>query len=507
MPGCKQDIIEGESFLGDEHWTVTRAEQDAGEVYSDCKQCIRLISACLPNRLVAAASAVYDFAVDKKIYTVSRLNQEVQSLLETGFGTLWLQGELSNFSRPGSGHFYFSLKDSQSQIRCAMFKGRNRYVDFTPQSGDAVLVRGKLGLYAARGDFQLIVEHMEPAGAGKLQAAFEATKRDLDARGWFSAEHKQPLPSLPRTIGVVTSPTGAALRDVLQVLQRRYRQSRVIIYPTLTQGSAAAANIAKALTVANSRAEADVILLVRGGGSLEDLWPFNELIVAEAIRHSRIPIVAGIGHEVDVTISDLVSDLRAPTPSAAAELATPDTSSLQRRVDEAERNLLRAQKKTISGREAVLAQFTTRLNLRHPQRQIQEQIQRIDEWENRLTRAWQNRYQNKQSRVQSASLRLGSHSPSKQLSKHQSHLRRLLNQLEISTINRHRKARSDYEILARALHGVSPLAVLDRGYSLVTKDEKLITHANDLQPGDIIKGRLASGGFDAAVTVVTPETR
>jgi len=248
--------------------------------------------------------------VEKKIFTVSRLNQEVQKLLESGFGTLWLQGELSNFSRPASGHFYFSLKDSQAQIRCAMFKGRNRYIDFQPASGDAVLVRGKLGLYSARGDYQLIVEHMEPAGAGKLQAAFEATKRDLDARGWFDSSSKKALPNLPKTIGIVTSPTSAAIRDVLQVLNRRYRQSSIIIYPTLTQGSAAAPNIVRALNQANQRQEVDVLLLVRGGGSLEDLWAFNEISVATAIRESAIPIVAGIGHEVDITISDLVSDLR-----------------------------------------------------------------------------------------------------------------------------------------------------------------------------------------------------
>ena len=214
---------------------------------------------------------MYALSVDKKIYTVSRLNQEVQRLLESGFGTLWLQGELSNLSRPASGHFYFSLKDSQAQIRCAMFKGRNRYIDFQPDNGDAVIVRGKLGLYAARGDYQLIVEHMEPAGAGKLQAAFEATKKALDARGWFAAEHKQPLPALPTSIGVITSPTGAALRDVLHVLKRRYRQSQVIIYPAMTQGAAAAPTLVRALQQANERREVEVLLLVRGGGSLEDL--------------------------------------------------------------------------------------------------------------------------------------------------------------------------------------------------------------------------------------------
>ncbi|MFK7855690.1 MAG: exodeoxyribonuclease VII large subunit [Granulosicoccus sp.] len=443
-------------------------------------------------------------APTRKIFTVSRLNQEVQQLLEKGFGTLWLQGELSNFSRPGSGHFYFSLKDSRSQIRCAMFKGRNRYVDFQPDNGDAVIVRGKLGLYAARGDFQLIVEHMEPAGAGKLQAAFEATKNDLNQRGWFAAEAKQSLPAMPGTIGIVSSPTGAALRDVLQVLARRYRAAQIIIYPTVTQGAAAAPAIAEALQTANVRAEADVLLLVRGGGSLEDLWAYNEIAVAEAIKDSRIPIVAGIGHEVDITISDLVSDLRAPTPSAAAELATPDTSSLQRRVDDARRALLRAIQANSASSKQIMKQLLTRLYLRHPEQQLQEQTQKIDDLAQRLARAWQSSAQRLATRRQRAATRLAASSPSVQLERHLARQRSLEARLTVAMGIRRQRAQSQFDLLARSLHNVSPLAVLDRGYALVRKNDRVLLSAANVSPGDEIQARLATGEIVAVVSATRP---
>lgn len=438
-------------------------------------------------------------AGNRKVFTVSRLNQDVQSLLETDFGTLWLQGELSNFSRPGSGHFYFTLKDSRSQIRCAMFKGRNRYVDFNPENGESVLVRGKLGLYAARGDFQLIVEHMEPAGAGRLQAAFEANKRKLDALGWFDTKTKKALPRLPQTIGVVTSPTGAALRDVLHVLSRRYRQARVIIYPTLTQGAAASPAIVKALGQANERNEVDVLLLVRGGGSLEDLWAFNEVDVASAIRASNIPVVAGIGHEVDVTISDLVADLRAPTPSAAAELATPDTSALQMRVVSAARQLLQLQSAQQTTLARQLKQLNTRLELRHPERQLHEQTQRMDELQRRLHSSWARVSQQNQARHSAIEARLHVCSPANKVQQQKSSLTALNQRLESSTLVVQNSARSRFEVLARALSSVNPLAVLDRGYAVIKKQQKVILNVDDISLGDKISGRVATGEFTAIV--------
>ena len=443
---------------------------------------------------------MYPSAVEKKIYTVSRLNQEVQRLLETGFGTVWLQGELSNFSRPSSGHFYFSLKDSQAQIRCAMFKGRNRYVDFKPDSGDAVVVRGKLGLYAARGDFQLIVEHMEPAGAGKLQAAFETTKRELDALGWFASEDKIALPALPQTIGVITSPTGAALRDVLQVLKRRCRLARIIIYPTLTQGKAAAPDIAKALNLANARAEADVLLLVRGGGSIEDLWAFNEIQVAEAIRACTLPVVAGIGHEVDITISDLVSDLRAPTPSAAAELATPDTSTLQQKVDSARQNLVRSQSRRLQLLQSALEQQTARLYLRHPENRLREQSQRVDELDQRLLRAMHNQMGQRSGHLQSTARSLAARSPGYRIHRLSDRIESLRARLQGAAAKQHTASRARFELLARTLHSVSPLAVLDRGFAIVSKDGKPVTDVENVKPGEEIKARLANGEIQAIVS-------
>lgn len=449
-------------------------------------------------------AGVYACLVDKKIFTVSRLNQEVQKLLESGFGTLWLQGELSNFSRPASGHFYFSLKDSQSQIRCAMFKGRNRYIDFQPESGDAVLVRGKLGLYSARGDYQLIVEHMEPAGAGKLQAAFEATKRELDAKGWFDASTKKPLPTLPKTIGIVTSPTSAAVRDVLQVLNRRYRQSSIVIYPTLTQGSNAAPNIVRALTTANERQEADVLLLVRGGGSLEDLWAFNERVVANAIRESRIPIVAGIGHEVDVTISDLVADLRAPTPSAAAELATPDTSTLDKSLTTAYQQLIRNHSNKLASIRRTVDALNKRLQLRDPEIRMREQAQRIDDLENRLRRAWSSQHQSQRASLQAASSRLRAYSPANRLKGFQRALEGLTARQTTAMLNQQRQSRSQFELLLRTLHSVSPLAVLDRGYAIVTKNERPVTKITDIKPEEEVTTRLSDGEIVAVVKQTKP---
>ena len=459
---------------------------------------------CLPVYASKMTSKTQDISAQRKVYTVSRLNQEVQRLLESDFGTLWLQGELSNFSRPGSGHFYFTLKDSQSQVRCAMFKGRNRYVDFDPQSGDAVLVRGKLGLYAARGDFQLIVEHMEPAGEGRLQAAFDATKRKLAADGWFDTDTKHTLPKLPKTIGVITSPTSAALRDVLQVLARRYRQSTVIIYPTLTQGAAAAPGIIKAIEQANRRNETDVLLVVRGGGSLEDLWAFNEIEVARAIRNSVIPIVAGIGHEVDITISDLVADLRAPTPSAAAELATPDTSSLSQRVNDLTRQLEKLQYALVSALQQRLQQQHTRLQLRHPERQLREQSQRVDELHSRVLRAWLTRLRQHQHRVQGLSTRLEANSPVVQLQQQLAAWRSLHQRMTAAVTMRQERATARFELLLRALHGVSPLAVLDRGYALVKKDDALLRDSASVIPGDKISARLTNGEVDATVIATRP---
>ncbi|HKL78459.1 MAG TPA: exodeoxyribonuclease VII large subunit, partial [Gammaproteobacteria bacterium] len=276
---------------------------------------------------------------DLPVYTVSRLNHEARGLLESGFPLLWIEGELSNLSRPSSGHMYFTLKDEQAQVRCAMFRGRNRLLRFKPADGTKVLIRAQVSLYVARGEFQLIVEHMEEAGEGALQRAFEELKRKLAAEGLFADELKRPLPTFPRQVGVITSATGAAVRDVLTTLRRRFPALPVVVYPVPVQGQAAAPAIAEALATANRRAECDVLILTRGGGSLEDLWSFNEPEVARAIRTSDLPVVVGVGHEVDVTIADFAADVRAPTPSAAAELVVPDAREWLATLDRLRRRL------------------------------------------------------------------------------------------------------------------------------------------------------------------------
>lgn len=443
----------------------------------------------------------------RRIYTVSRLNQEVQSALESGFGTLWLQGELSNFSRPASGHFYFSLKDSQSQIRCAMFKGKNRYIDFEPQSGDEVLVRGKLGLYAARGDFQLIVEHMEPAGAGKLQMQFEATKKKLLELGWFDQDAKQALPEMPQRIGVVTSGTGAAVQDVLKVLARRCPQAQIIIYPTLVQGSAAAPKIVDAIQTADRRSEVDVLLLVRGGGSLEDLWAFNDERVAQAVFECSLPLVCGVGHEVDVTICDFVADLRAPTPSAAAEMATPDGEIVVQRVDTAKTALRRILRAQLSLNGNQLQSLNERLQMRHPRRLLEDRGQRIDELENRLQQTMQSVTHARQLQLTNLTNRLRSHSPNQQLTR----LHAALGNMELRLNNAVQKqlttSNNRWALAARALDTVSPLATLERGFAVVKHKQKVVSNASKLAPGDDITTQVAQGLIHSKVEKIEAKTK
>ena len=265
----------------------------------------------------------------RKVYTVAALNREARSVIEDNLGVVWVEGELSNLARPASGHMYWTLKDENAQLRCAMFRQHNRQLGFEPRNGQQLLARGRLSIYEARGDYQLIVEHAEPAGEGALRQRFEALLRKLSAEGLFDDIHKRPLPTLPARIGVVTSPSGAAIRDVLNVLGRRSPATRVLIYPTPVQGEGAAEQIAATLALANRRRDCDLLILARGGGSLEDLWAFNEEVVARALFDVDIPVIVGVGHEIDMTIADFVADRRAPTPSGAAEIAVPDQRELR----------------------------------------------------------------------------------------------------------------------------------------------------------------------------------
>ncbi|RMD80440.1 MAG: exodeoxyribonuclease VII large subunit, partial [Gammaproteobacteria bacterium] len=344
----------------------------------------------LPAAPLEAPAALPEepLAPGRRVYSVSQLNREARALLEEGFPLpVWVEGELSNLARPSSGHLYFTLKDEGAQVRCAMFRGRNRHLAFRPENGMQVLALGRIGLYEPRGDFQLVVEELEEAGEGHLRRELERLKRRLAAEGLFDASLKRPLPPFPRRIGVVTSPTGAALRDVLSVLRRRWALARVLVYPVPVQGAAAAPAIAEALALASARADCQVLILTRGGGSLEDLWAFNEEAVVRAIRACALPVVSAVGHEIDWTLADLAADRRAPTPSAAAELVSPDAAELLGLLQARLGHLAQA-----AGRRLALAgerhrAARRRLLVQHPGRRLQRGAQRLDELELRLGRA------------------------------------------------------------------------------------------------------------------------
>ena len=433
--------------------------------------------------------------------SVSELNHQARHLLESSFMQVWVEGELSSFSRPSSGHWYFSLKDRKCQVRCAMFRGMNQRIRTPPKEGDQVRIRGKVTLYENRGDFQIIVEHVEPAGLGALQQAFEELKRKLLAEGLFEQASKKPLPSLPRHIGVVTSPTGAAIHDILTVLARRCPAIPVTLYPTAVQGKAATADIVRAIEAAQNHGVADVLIIGRGGGSLEDLWCFNEEAVARAIAACRIPTVSAVGHEVDVTIADFVADLRAPTPSAAAEKISPDQSDWLKQLRDREFRLSNAMGLALKRLGTQLGHLSARL--RDPRRELLEKAQRMDELELRLRKAIRQRLTTVGVRNDHLRQRLVMQSPHRQLSDSQDALRRVSERL-VSVMQQDLKQRRDnLEHAAQTLNVVSPLATLGRGYSIVRDNNgNILRDASNVNPGDTISARVARGEMTAKVTSV-----
>jgi exodeoxyribonuclease VII large subunit len=395
-----------------------------------------------------------------EVLTVSALNREVRRLIEQGLGSVWVEAEISNLARPSSGHIYFSLKDEKAQVRCAMFRQQNRRLGFEAANGQQVLVRARASLYEPRGDYQLIVEHMEEAGEGALRRRFEALKAKLEAEGLFDAARKRELPAIPECIGIITSPTGAALRDVLISLKRRFPATRVLIYPTSVQGDKAASEIVAALERAASRAECDLLILTRGGGSLEDLWPFNEEIVARAVDAVSIPIIVGVGHETDFTIAEFVADLRAPTPSQAAELAVPEQSDYLDRLFGVAQALERFLRRRARDEQRKLETLEHRLARAHPGVALRAKQQRVDEIEGRIKRA--------------------------------------LKQAIIDVASR-------VKLVERSLVALSPLATLDRGYAIVTRktDGELVTSSAGVATGSQIDVRLAEGELAATVDSTT----
>jgi exodeoxyribonuclease VII large subunit len=437
----------------------------------------------------------------REIYSVWQLNREVRELLESGFARIWVEGEISNLARPPSGHLYFSLKDARAQVSCALFRNVATRLGFKPENGTQVLVRAEVSLYEARGNFQLIVNHMEEAGDGALRRAYEALKQRLFDAGLFEPEHKQPLPALPSCIGVITSPGGAAIRDVLAVLKRRFPAIPVIIYPTLVQGDSAATQIVAALETAQRRQECDVLLLTRGGGSLEDLWPFNEEIVARAVHACRLPLVSAVGHEIDVVISDFAADQRAATPSAAAELLSPDQTEWLARLDQLQQRLSSQMQQKLQQNNERLNWLQRRTLQTHPGRRLQQQSQRLDDLSLRLSRAWPHRYTQWLAYCSALSARLKQQSPGQQLQRLETGTAQLAQRLEYCINIQLSGRREKLAILSRALDSISPLATLQRGYSITLKQpEGIVVHtASQTRIGDTLETRLATGSIISQV--------
>jgi exodeoxyribonuclease VII large subunit len=437
----------------------------------------------------------------RHILTPSTLNRLVRGLLEDALPLVWIEGELSNVARPASGHLYFTLKDSAAQVRCAMFKTKSIGLRFKPADGMQVLVRARVGLYEPRGEFQLVAEHMEPAGEGALQREFERLKAQLDAEGLFAQDHKRPLPHFARRIGVITSATGAAIRDVLSVLGRRWPLVDVEVLPVPVQGREAPPAIVSMLRKASASGRYDVLLLTRGGGSLEDLWAFNDEQVARAIYASQVPVVSAVGHEIDFSIADFVADLRAPTPSAAAELLVPDARAQLRHLEQLHQRIVAIQERRLQQRIQRVDHLLVRLQAQRPQARLARDRERLLQLQRRLLGARVAQLQHLKGRLDRAHAHLLAQHPRQQLAllrqrleQHAVHLRRLVeHKLE--------RERLTLQQTARALHAVSPLATLERGYAILFDAEgKVLRSAQNLAKGTPLRARLADGELPLQVS-------
>ncbi len=435
----------------------------------------------------------------RHVLTVSQLNRKAKGLMESEVGTIWLEGEISNFIQAASGHWYFTLKDNAAQIKCAIFKFKNRLISLSPKEGDKVIVKGKVSLYEARGDYQMIADYMEPAGLGNLQQKLNALIKKLQAENLFSEENKKQLPYLPKAIGVITSPTGAAIHDVITVLQRRCPMIPIIIYPTQVQGQTASSNIISALNTAQQRNECEVLLMTRGGGSLEDLWSFNDEKLAYEIAKCTIPIVAAIGHEVDVTITELVADLRAATPSAAAELIAPDQQSLWQKVDLCSQDLNNSINNKIYELQTRLN--TARLKLKDPEHSIFQATHQLDKLKNRLGQSFTNIVDTKESQLFRLNTKL-THSHPKEILTRNKHQLELLNARLRNVIHSILQSKQNKTALvANNLNTLSPLSTLSRGYSIARdkKNLQVISKVTQTSKGQEISVMLSDGEINCEV--------
>ena len=434
------------------------------------------------------------------IYSVSQLNQSVRLMLENQLGAVWLTGEISNFSQPVSGHWYLSLKDENAQVRCAMFRMKNLRVSFRPTNGMQVLVRANVSLYEPRGDYQLIIESMHLAGEGLLMQQFEALKLKLAAEGLFAQHLKKNLPHFSKAVGIITSKTGAALQDILHILQRRDPSLKIIIYPTAVQGKDAATDIAQMIELANQRQEVDVLIVGRGGGSLEDLWYFNEEIVARAIFHSHLPVISAVGHETDVTIADFVADVRAPTPSAAAELVSRNQTELLQQLQYRRQRLEIALDRLFAEKQQKLKHLSLRLHNQHPQAQLRIQQQLITQLSHRLQQSLRHRWQKKAENLTALSIRLYKNPLPLRIQQYEQQLAQLkvrLNSHMNLTLSLQQKQLAH---LCGKLDSLSPLKVLARGYSITQNQQNFtIRSMKDVNVGEQIKTRLPDGDIISQV--------
>jgi len=440
------------------------------------------------------------------IYSVSELNKEVYQLLSSTFGVVWIEGEISNYLRSSAGHIYFSLKDEHSQIRCAMFRQQNQLVSFPIEDGKQILARARVGLYQPRGEYQLIVDYIEEAGEGLLRQCFELLKNKLQQEGLFDSSNKLPLPEFPQTLGIITSPSGAAIQDIFNIMNRRFPYINVIVYPTLVQGREATQQISKAIEIANERNECALLILTRGGGSLEDLWCFNEEQVARAMFDSTIPIISGIGHETDVTIADLVADYRAPTPSGAAEIAVPDADEIQQRLSNFNKQLLNTMQLLSAMIRQKYLSLDAKLQLKHPMSILEQYNQRLD-------LALQGMKASPRDYVTSISNRINVlHAwllRSNPLSMHQniqSTVTHTYRRLIVATQGIVSNKEQSLSITVAKLDGASPLNVLGRGYAYVLDPgtQRNIKSVRQVKVGSTIKTRLKDGSFGAKISSVEP---
>jgi len=436
----------------------------------------------------------------RDVLTPSQLNTLARDLLEGAFPLIWVEGELSGVSRPGSGHLYFCLKDARAQVRCAMFKPKSTWLKFIPREGMRVLARGRLTLYEARGEYQLVLDHMEEAGEGALRRAFEELRAKLTAEGLFDAARKRPMPVHPQRLGVLTSPSGAAVRDVLSVLARRFPLLQVDVLPVLVQGASAAAQITAMLRRASASGRYDVLLLTRGGGSLEDLWPFNDEQLTRAIVASAVPVISAVGHETDFSLADFAADLRAPTPSAAAELLAPSQDDLLRRLRTLDTRMRNLQRQHLRAMMQRADRAALRLHALRPQARLQLLCRRQAEGLRRLAAAWQRRRDSDRARLRHADAVLRAAHPQRRLARLRERLTMLAPRPQAAIGRRLTADALRLRGLARTLHTVSPLATVARGYAILQHpDGRVVRSVLDAAPGDRLDARLTDGSLGVRV--------